>query len=261
MYQDPSSPQIETHIQEDTRQGAHCSCHNAKSENSSKTQQQQNKLICSKMYGYTRFCMDIITVKNKYITIIYKTYINYNRYWKKESKLQNMYSLIVYMKFKVKETIISTKRSWTKIHTSFKMGSLLLGKKGKMANEIKASTLNSDALLLKKHGKLLMCVKYSSLYHGLPWRLRWQRILLKLRRPGFDPWVRKILWRREWRLTPVLLPGEFLGQRSLVGYSPQCCKESDMTEQLLDTTEPLTHTHSVSFEYLKAFIIKLYFKE
>ena len=84
-----------------------------------------------------------------------------------------MYSLIVYMKFKVKETIISTKRSWTKIHTSFKMGSLLLGKKGKMANEIKASTLNSDALLLKKHGKLLMCVKYSSLYHGLPWRLRW----------------------------------------------------------------------------------------
>ena len=33
-------------------------------------------------------------------------------------------------------------------------------------------------------------------------------------------WVRKIAWRREWQLTPVFLPGEFHGQRSLVGYCP-----------------------------------------
>ena len=33
-------------------------------------------------------------------------------------------------------------------------------------------------------------------------------------------------------LTPVFLPEEFHGQRSLVGYSPWSCKESDMTEQL-----------------------------
>ena len=37
---------------------------------------------------------------------------------------------------------------------------------------------------------------------------------------GFDPWVRKILWRRKWQSTPVFLPGEFHGQWSLVGYSP-----------------------------------------
>ena len=43
-------------------------------------------------------------------------------------------------------------------------------------------------------------------------------------------WVRKIPWRREWQPTPVFLPEEFHGQRSLVGYSPRCCKESDMTE-------------------------------
>ena len=30
--------------------------------------------------------------------------------------------------------------------------------------------------------------------------------------------------------TPVFLPGKFHGQRSLVGYNPWCCKESDMTE-------------------------------
>ena len=39
-------------------------------------------------------------------------------------------------------------------------------------------------------------------------------------------------WRREWLLTPVFLPGEFHGQRSLAGYRPWGCKESDTTEQL-----------------------------
>ena len=39
-------------------------------------------------------------------------------------------------------------------------------------------------------------------------------------------------WRRKWQPTPVCLPGEFHGQRSLVGYSPWGHRESDMTEQL-----------------------------
>ena len=39
-------------------------------------------------------------------------------------------------------------------------------------------------------------------------------------------------WRRKWQPTPVFLPGESHGQRSLVGYSPWGCKESDTTEQL-----------------------------
>ena len=34
---------------------------------------------------------------------------------------------------------------------------------------------------------------------------------------GFDPWVRKIPWRRAQQPTPVFLPGESHGQRSLVG--------------------------------------------
>ena len=46
----------------------------------------------------------------------------------------------------------------------------------------------------------------------------------------FDPWVRKIPWRREWQPTPVLLPGQSHGQRSLVAYSSCSSKESDMTE-------------------------------
>ena len=42
---------------------------------------------------------------------------------------------------------------------------------------------------------------------------------LQFRRPGFDPWVRKIPWRREWQPTAVFLPEEFHGQRSLAGKS------------------------------------------
>ena len=46
----------------------------------------------------------------------------------------------------------------------------------------------------------------------------------------FDPWVGKILWRRAWQLTPVFFPGEFHGQRGLVGYSPWGCKELGTAE-------------------------------
>ena len=53
-----------------------------------------------------------------------------------------------------------------------------------------------------------------------------------MRRPGFDPWVGKIPWRRAWQPTPVFLPGESHGPRSLAGYSPWGHKESDMTERL-----------------------------
>ena len=67
---------------------------------------------------------------------------------------------------------------------------------------------------------------------GLPRWLRQQRICLQCRRPRFNPWVGKIPWRREGLPTPVVLPGEFHGQRSLAGYSPRGCKESDMTEWL-----------------------------
>ena len=47
---------------------------------------------------------------------------------------------------------------------------------------------------------------------------------------GFDSWVGKIPWRREWPPTPVFLPGKSHGQRSLVGYSLWGRKESDTTE-------------------------------
>ena len=50
------------------------------------------------------------------------------------------------------------------------------------------------------------------------------------RRLMFDPQVGKIPQRKRWQPTPVFLPGESHGQRSLVGYSPKGLKESDTAE-------------------------------
>ena len=66
------------------------------------------------------------------------------------------------------------------------------------------------------------------------------------KRREVNPWVRKIPWRRSWQSTPVVLPGEFHGQRSLMGYSPRSCKDLDMTEWL---------TLSITFHAWSSWII------
>ena len=71
---------------------------------------------------------------------------------------------------------------------------------------------------------------------GLPWWLSGKESVYqhrKCRRHGFGPWVGKISWRRKWHPTPVFLPGESHGQRSLADYSPWGHKESDTTESHL----------------------------
>ena len=70
----------------------------------------------------------------------------------------------------------------------------------------------------------------------------------QFRRLGFDPWVGKIPWRKEWQLTPVFLPGKLHRQRSLVGYSPWGHKESDRTEWL-------THTHKHTRQKKSLFLL------
>ena len=49
---------------------------------------------------------------------------------------------------------------------------------------------------------------------------------------GLIPGLGMIPWRRAWQPTPVFLPGEFHGRRSLVSYSPWGGEESDTTERL-----------------------------
>ena len=56
-----------------------------------------------------------------------------------------------------------------------------------------------------------------------------------------DPWVGKFPWRRKWHPTPVFLPGESHGQRSLVGYSPRGRKELGTTERRYLLTYTVFH--------------------
>ena len=70
---------------------------------------------------------------------------------------------------------------------------------------------------------------------GFPGGARGEEPACQCRRCRFNPWVRKIPWRRAWQLAPVFLPGESPGQRTLVGYSPQGPTEWDTTEEIACT--------------------------
>ena len=76
------------------------------------------------------------------------------------------------------------------------------------------------------------------------WWLRRYRICLQCRRPGSNFWVGKIPWRRELWNSPVFLPREFHGQRSLVGYIPWGHTELEMIEHVY------MHTHKHSHKYV-----------
>ena len=74
---------------------------------------------------------------------------------------------------------------------------------------------------------------------------------------GFDPWVEEIPWRKKWQPTPALLSGKSLGQRSLLGYSPWGCKESETAEHA--RTYTITYTTSVLTEKVIHFKLISYF--
>ena len=67
---------------------------------------------------------------------------------------------------------------------------------------------------------------------GLLWWFSGRESAWQCRRCGLDSWVGKVPCIRKWQPTPVFLPGESHGQRNLVSYSPQGCKELDMTQWL-----------------------------
>ena len=76
----------------------------------------------------------------------------------------------------------------------------------------------------------------------------------RCKRPGFDPWVRKIPWKRAWQLTPVFLLGESHGHGGLVGYSPWGCKESsDLAHMVQNRPASRLTEHNFS-DYFSCFM-------
>ena len=72
----------------------------------------------------------------------------------------------------------------------------------------------------------------------LPWWLSGKEPVCQCWSTRFNLWVGKSPWRRKWQPTPVFLPGEFHGQKSLVCYSPWGRKEPDATERLTLSLQP-----------------------
>ena len=70
----------------------------------------------------------------------------------------------------------------------------------------------------------------SIVVNGLPGGSDGKESACQGRKPGFDPWVGKIPWRREWLSTPVFLGGKSHRQRRVLGCSPWACKEWDTTQ-------------------------------
>ena len=72
--------------------------------------------------------------------------------------------------------------------------------------------------------KRLSTYTHTKIILGLPVWPSGKEFTWQCRRHWFDPWIRNIPWRRKWQPTPIFLPGEFHGQRRLVGYSPWVAK-------------------------------------
>ena len=74
-----------------------------------------------------------------------------------------------------------------------------------------------------------------SVFSRSPWWLSGPESACHAGDASFNPWVGKIPWRRKWQAVSVFLPGKSLRQRSLAGYSPWGCKESETTERSKNT--------------------------
>ena len=84
----------------------------------------------------------------------------------------------------------------------------------------------------------------------------------KTQQMGFDPWIQQILWRRKWLPTPVFLPENSHGQRSLVAFSLWGCKRvrHDWVYTLIFIS-PLTLPYFTSFLCFPGLIISLKLNE
>ena len=105
-------------------------------------------------------------------------------------------------------------------------------------------------------------LQYSVTNCRLPRRLSGRESTCQHRKCRFGPWFGKIPWGRKWQPILVFLPGESHGQRSLAGYSPWSCKESEHTLTWLTVVSihyiPQTYLH-YNWKFVPhILIVKLY---
>ena len=103
---------------------------------------------------------------------------------------------------------------------------------------------------IKARGEILS--KWGEYYVSFPGSSGCKESICNAEGLGSIPWPGKIPWRREWQPTPVFLPGELHGQRSLVGYR-LCHKEPGTTERLTHTVFKLPfHLHMCNIQQVNS---------
>ena len=108
----------------------------------------------------------------------------------------------------------------------FEIFPILMGQRFPSPQKLKVPATNfPTSLVLRECACDLESARHLFL-DGFPGGSDGKIICLQCWRPGFNPWVRKIPWRRDWQPTPVFLPRKFHGWR-VHGIT-----ESDTTEQL-----------------------------
>ena len=101
------------------------------------------------------------------------------------------------------------------------------------------------------------CLYYICIHiHGLLWWLSGRESTCPWRRHGFDPWVRKIPWRRKWQPTPVFLPVESHGRRSLAGYSSKDHKKVEHNLATKQQQYTYSYKHIHEYIYINTYICK-----
>ena len=90
---------------------------------------------------------------------------------------------------------------------------------------------------IKKREEQHRVIMKSERSHGLPWWLSGKESTCQCKRCRFNPWVRKIPWRRNWQPTLVFLPGKSHGDGAWWATAHGITKE-------LDTTQPLNNNKS-----------------
>ena len=76
---------------------------------------------------------------------------------------------------------------------------------------------------------LVVIMDKAKMANGFLWWLSGKEFAYECRKLRFNPWVRKVLWRKKWQPIPVFLPRKSHEQRSLAGYSPWSHKDPDIT--------------------------------
>ena len=125
-------------------------------------------------------------------------------------------------------------------------------------------TVSKSIMLLQVLAVFLHCIisvieNMLQVTLGLPWQLSGPRIQVQCRRCSFDPQVKKIPQGSALQFTPLFFSGESHGLKSLIGFSPQGHKESDMIERWSIHTKVTLMQMTAIYDLKNIIYISVYF--